>query len=255
MRPIFVIASNTFKEIIRDRVLYGIIVFAVLLFGLSMAMGQLSFTEQARVSANFGLAAIQLGAAILSVFVGSTLVAREIEKKTILTLLTRPISRTQFLVGKFLGLWSVVVVCTTGLALVLGLIMYLSNFSADGLFVLALHGVILESAVLLALTVFFGTFSSPMLSVSFVIGIFLIGHWVESLKFFIENSKTKSFVLIGRSIVTVMPNLEIFNWRSLFIYQDEVPWENFYTANLYAFCWVLGLIGVSSFILGRRDLG
>jgi len=255
MRAIWVIAENTVREIIRDRVLYGILVFAILLFGLSMALGQLSFTEQARISANFGLAAIQLAAAILSIFVGSTLVAREIEKKTILTLLTRPMSRTQFVVGKCLGLWGVVAVCTTGLALVLSLILWLANYPADGIFVLALHGVMLESAVLLALTVFFGSFASPMLSVSFSIGFFLIGHWVESLKFFVENSKSQGFKALGQFIIATMPNLEIFNWRSLFIYSDTVPWNEFWTANLYMSCWVVALIIAATFILGRRDLG
>lgn len=255
MKAIWIIAKNTYKEIIRDRVLYGILIFAILLFGLSMALGQLSFTEQSRISANFGLAAIQIGAAILSIFVGSTLVGREIEKKTILTLLTRPVNRTQFIIGKTLGLWAVVAVCVTGLALVLALILYLADYSVDGLFLLALHGVMLESAVLLAFTVFFGSFASPMLSVSFVIGIFLIGHWVESLKFFVDNSKSKTFKMVGEAITTVMPNLEMFNWRSLFIYQDAIPWGDFGTANIYMLSWVVFLIMFSAIILGRRDLG
>src|SRR5436305_70886 len=104
MRAIYVIAVNTFHEIIRDRILYGILVFALLLIGISLALGQLSFAEQSRISANFGFTGIHLAAAILAIFIGSSLVSREIEKRTIMTLLVRPLSRTQFIIGKFLGL-------------------------------------------------------------------------------------------------------------------------------------------------------
>src|SRR5689334_11892297 len=104
MRPVLIIAINTFREIVRDRILYGILVGAILLILLSLALGQLSFAEQTRIAANFGFTAIHIGAVIVSIFVGSTLVAREIDKKTILTLFVRPISRQQFLFGKCLGL-------------------------------------------------------------------------------------------------------------------------------------------------------
>ena len=103
MNAVRVIAINTFREIIRDRILYGILVFALLLIGLSLALGQLSFAEQSRISANFGFTGIHLSAAILAIFIGSSLVAREIEKRTIMTLLVRPLTRTQFITASFLG--------------------------------------------------------------------------------------------------------------------------------------------------------
>jgi hypothetical protein len=113
----------------------------------------------------------------------------------------------------------------------------------------------LESAVLLAVTLFFGAFASPMLSVSFVIGIFLIGHWVESLKFFIKTSSNETFKTIAKVITTVMPNLEIFNWRSLFVHKEQIPWSDFWVANVYMAAWVVFFVTVSAFILSRRDLG
>jgi Cu-processing system permease protein len=252
---ILVIAANTYREIIRDRILYGIFVFALLLFGLSMALGQLSFTDQGRVAGNFGLAAIQIGAAIVSIFVGSTLVSREIEKKTILTLLTRPLSRLQFVIGKTVGLMAVIFVCITLMAAALAIILWLSGYTVDGLFLMALHGIVLESIVLLAFTLFFGSFASPMFSVSFVIGVFLLGHWVESLRFFVENSKSASFKSLGTGILAISPNLEIFNWRDFFINQEAVVWSNFWNAHSYAAIWAAFLLFLSTLILGRRDLG
>jgi ABC-type transport system involved in multi-copper enzyme maturation permease subunit len=255
MKSVLIIAQNTFKEIIRDRILYGIIIFAVLLFGISVALGQLSFTEQSRISADLGFTAIHLGAVILSIFVGSTLVGREIEKKTILTLLVRPITRSQFVVGKTLGLLSVIWVCVFGLAICLAGLLHFIGMPPNTSFLVGLLGVMLEACVLLSLTTFFGSFSSPTLSVSFVIGIFLIGHWVESLKYFTSKSESLGFQLFGKFIAGTMPNLEIFNWRSLFIYLDPVPWTEVGLASLYMLAWVLLLISMTTIILGKRDLG
>ena len=255
MRPIFIVASNTFREIIRDRVLYGILIFALLLFGLSIALGQLSFAEQSRIAANFGFAAIQMSAVVLSIFVGSTLVGREIDKKTILTLLVRPITRTQFLIGKTIGLLMVIAVSIALLSTALGIILTFAGYPPNLVFMVALHGIILEAMVLLAFTLFFGSFASPMLSVSFVIGIFLIGHWVASLKFFIDKSSNDLFRIMGEFMIAVMPNLEVFNWRGLFVYADVAPLKPFLWANVYTAAWMLFLVTLSAAILSRRDLG
>src|SRR3989344_2748310 len=101
MKIIRIIARNTYREIIRDRILYVLILFALLIIGVSLALGQLSFAEQTRISINFGFSAISLSTVVLAVFAGSTLVFKEIEKRTVLTLLARPITRSQFLIGKF----------------------------------------------------------------------------------------------------------------------------------------------------------
>ena len=91
MRSAFIIAINTFREIIRDRILYGIVVFALILLGVSLALGSLGIQEQVRISLNFGFMGIQLSLVVLAIFVGSTLVYKEIEKQTVTTLLARPL--------------------------------------------------------------------------------------------------------------------------------------------------------------------
>lgn len=255
MRQISIVAVNTFREIIRDRILYGIFVFAFLLFGLSIALGQLSFAEQSRIVANFGFAAIQMSAIVLSIFVGSTLVSREIEKKTILTLLVRPLTRTQFLFGKTIGLLMVIFVSMAVLASALALILLVVGYPPNLVFMVALHGIVLEAMTLMAFTLFFGSFSTPMLSVSFVIGIFLIGHWLDSLKYFAKMGDNEFLSIVVKGITAILPNLEVYNWRGLFIYADLTPWKPFMWANVYAFAWILFLVSVSAAILARRDLG
>ena len=206
MRAIWIIATNTFREIIRDRILYGIVVFALMLIGLSLALGELSFDEQARISANFGFTGIQLSAAILAIFIGSSLVAKEIEKQTILTLLARPITRTQFLLGKFVGLVLVILTVMAGISLVLAAIVSFLKLTVDLTFFEALYGVFLESILLTSIALFFGSFSRPIMTVIFTASLFLIGHWISSLTFFIEKSKSGGFKFFATLIQKLKNN-------------------------------------------------
>lgn len=255
MKKIWIIAFNTFREIIRDRILYGLVIFAVLLMGLSLALGELSFSEQARISADFGLAAIHLCAMILSVFVGSTLVAREIDKKTIMTLLARPVSRLQFILGKCLGLTMVTTISILGLALVLASIFYGISMQINSLFLIALFGILLESVLLLAFTVFFSSFASSFMVVAFSIAVFLIGHWIHSLTFFAKRSESEAFILISNLLTSVLPDLEKFQWRSHFIYGDAVSGRELLLATGYSLSWFVFLITATVLVFRRRDFG
>lgn len=255
MKSIGIIAVNTFREVIRDRILYGIVVFALLLIGLSVVLGGLSFTEQAKISADFGFAGIQIGAAILSVFVGSTLVAKEIEKQTILTLLARPITRTQFILGKFGGLLLVILTVMTGLAAVLaGLLLFL-GLKIDVLFFVALYGVVLEALVLVSITLMFGCISRPAMTVIFASALFLIGHWVSSFEGLmkLKSIAADPVAIWGSKVSKLFPNLELFNWRSAPIYNSPVPAADVLFATIYALGWVIVFLSLTSFAFRRRD--
>ena len=255
LRSIAVIGTNTYREVIRDRILYGIVVFALLLIGLSIVLGGLSFAEQAKISADFGFAGIQIGASILAIFVGSTLVAKEIDKQTILTLLARPITRTQFVLGKFVGLILVIATVMAGLAAVLaGLLLFL-GLKITPLFAVALYGVVLEALVLVACTLMFGVISRPIMTVLFASSMFLIGHWVSSLE---GLMKLKSIAQdptfqLGTKLAKFVPNLERFNWRSAPIYNLDVPTQDLVSATLYALGWMIIFLSLTSFIFRRRD--
>jgi ABC-type transport system involved in multi-copper enzyme maturation permease subunit len=253
MRAQWTIAKNTFREIIRDRILYGIIVFALLLIGLSLVLGQLSFSEQARISADFGFAGIQLGSAVLAIFIGSSLVAKEIEKQTILTLLARPITRTQFVLGKFMGLNLVLLTILLGLSSVLALILFGLGFPISGVFFVAILGIALEAMLLVALALFFGSFARPVMTVIFASAIFLLGHWVGSLSYFIEKSDSAVFRSFARFITWVIPDLERFNWRAAPIYSISVPVSDIILAIGYSLGWTMVLMALTSIIFRRRD--
>jgi Cu-processing system permease protein len=255
MRPVWVLAKNTYKEVIRDRILYALILFAILLIGLSLALGQLSFAEQARISANFGLSAIHLAAIVLAIFVGSNLVTKEIEKKTILTILVRPISRLQFILGKALGLSFLIVTMMTGLLAILGLVFWGLGMSIDGRLALVLAGLLAEALVLLGFTLVFSMFTRPLLVVCFSIGVFLIGHWQGSLAFFAKKADSGILVPVSWLVRHFLPDLERLNWKDLVLYNQPLDMPAKIMALLYAAAWFVVCVIVSALIFKRKDVG
>lgn len=213
MNKILIIAKNTFKELIRNRVLYAFLVFAIFLVLLIIAVGQLSYTEQLRLTLSLGLSSIHMCIMGLTVFLGGSLIYKEIERLTILTILSRPISRTQFLLGKYLGFGALIVSFTLGfyVVLVLNLMLLGFDFSKGDLFVVFI-GIILEAIVLLAVTTFFSTFCASFLTILFSIGMFLLAHWTLTIKKS-EDGSANVFYYIVTFVKKFLPNFEHFNWR------------------------------------------
>jgi len=255
MTAILVVAKNTYKEVIRDRILYGLVLFAVLLMGLSLALGQLSFAEQARISANFGLSAIHLCAVALAIFVGSTLVYKEIEKKTIFTILVRPITRLQFILGKSLGLSLLILTMIAGLAGVLAAVFAGLRVSIDERLVVVLLGLLAESMILLGFTLVFSMITKPILVVCFSVGIFLIGHWQNSLEYFAKKAEGGPIYVVHQIVKYGLPDLERLNWKDLMIYDVPIQWSAKFAALGYAFCWFGACVCVAAIVFKKKDVG
>src|SRR2546423_10152272 len=159
------IASNTFREAVRDRVLYNLIAFALLLSGAAIFVGQISIEIERLVVVDLGLTAVSLFGVVIAIFIGIGLVAKEIERRTLYTVLARPVRRWEFIVGKFLGLTGTLVVNTICMSLgVFAALFYVSrSFSAQDVPVLvAIYFIVLQFLVVVALALLFSSFSSPM---------------------------------------------------------------------------------------------
>lgn len=255
MRAIWVLANNTFREVIRDRILYALVIFALLLIGLSLALGQLSFAEQSRISANFGLSAIHLGAVVLAIFVGSNLVYKEIEKKTILTILVRPISRLQFILGKALGLTMVILTMMVGLGLILSLVFYGLGMPIDEKLLIVLAGLLTESMVLLGLTILFSMITTPLLVVAFSVCVFLIGHWHASLEFFANKGENAVLSPIAWFVKYFTPDLERVNWKDLVLYDQPINLASRGTSVAYGLAWFAFSVALAALLFRRKDVG
>ncbi len=253
MHSVWVIGKNTFREIIRDRILYGLLVFAIILIGLSLAMGQLSFTEQARISVDFGFAAMNLSAIVIAIFIGSSLVSKEIDQRTVYTILVRPLSRAQFLMGKVVGLALVNIVVLSGLSLVLASILFFIGQPWDWDCTFVVIGMLCESLVVLSVTLLFGSYSKPMLAVTFSIGLFLIGRSLDSLDFFAQKSESAFFRGFNFVLQRALPNLAKFNWTSYPLIDEQVPVKPFLVSLAYGMGWIGICITLTALILRRRD--
>lgn len=253
MGAIWVIGKNTFREIIRDRILYGLLIFAVILILLSLAMGELSFDEKARITMDFGFAAMSLSSIIIAIFIGSNLVSKEIEQRTVYTVLVRPLGRGQFLLGKVLGLALVNCVILLGLSIVLAGILFFIDKPWDLDCTLVVIGMLIESLVMIAITLLFGANSKPILTVAFSIGVFLVGRSLDSLEFLSQKSESAFFKGFNTVLQHTLPNLSKFSWTSYPLIEDSVPLQQFFNSTLYGLSWMGVCITLTALILRKKD--
>lgn len=207
------IASNTFREAVRDRVLYNLVAFALLLSGAAVLVGQISIDIEKLVVINLGLTAVSLFGIVIAIFVGIGLVSKEIEKRTLYTVLSRPVRRWEFIVGKFLGLAGTLVVNTffMGIGVFAALLYVAHKFSRpDVLVLVALYFIVLQFLIICALALLFSSFSSPLLSAVFAFSLFVIGTFADDLRGFSAMAKGATHWLTA-GVAYIIPNFSALN--------------------------------------------
>src|SRR5437899_10513523 len=179
------IAANTFREAVRDRVLYNLIAIALLMSGAAILVGQISIDIKRLVVINLGLTAVSLFGVVIAIFIGIGLVSKEIERRTLYTVLSRPVRRWEFIVGKFFGLAGTLVVNTFFRAIgVFAALLFVSHkfARADGWVLVALYFIILEFVIVTALALLFSSFSSSLLPAWFAFCLFVIVSFADDLR-------------------------------------------------------------------------
>ncbi len=189
MNRVSCIAANTFREAVRDRVLYNLVAFALLLSGAAILVGQISIDIERLVVVNLGLTAVSLFGVVIAIFIGIGLVSKEMEKRTLYTVLSRPVRRWEFIVGKFFGLTGTLFVNTFFMAIgVFAALLYVSQphrfQSSDSWILAALFFIVLQFVVLCSLALLFSSFSTPLMSAVFTFALFVIGCFAEDLRGF-----------------------------------------------------------------------
>jgi ABC-type transport system involved in multi-copper enzyme maturation permease subunit len=250
------IASNTFREAVRDRVLYNLIAFALLLSGAAIFIGQISIEIERLVVVNLGLTAVSLFGLVIAIFIGIGLVSKEIEKRTLYTVLSRPVRRWEFIVGKFLGLAGTLVVNTLFMAIgVFGALFYVAHkFSAnDGSILVALYFIILEFLIICAIALLFSSFSSPLLSAVFTFSLFVIGSFADDLRgfAFITHGATRWF---ATALAYLVPNFSALNVISAVAHQQSIGPQLILQNTLYALFYTAMTLSGAVLIFERRNL-
>jgi len=251
------VALNTFREAVRDRVLYNLIFFALLMMGAAILVGQISIGIDRLVILNLGLSAISIIGLVMAVFIGVGLVSKEMEKRTLYSLLARPIRRWQFLLGKYAGL--VLTLAVNTLFMTLGLaaaLFYVGRpfVRSDGLVLVAVYFILLELALVTALALFFSCFSSPMLSTLFTLGIYLTGCFASDIRTFGEFTKNPAIKTFTRVLYYLVPNFHNFNVIAAAAHGSRIPLSLVGNNTLYATFYVALLLVSASAVFSARNL-
>jgi ABC-type transport system involved in multi-copper enzyme maturation permease subunit len=250
------IAFNTFREAVRDRVLYNLIAFALLLSGAAILVGQISIEIEKLVVINLGLTAVSLFGIVIAIFVGIGLVSKEIEKRTLYTVLSRPVRRWEFIIGKFFGLAGTLVVNTFFMAIgVFAALFYVSHrfVHGDGLILVALYFIILEFLIICSLALLFSSFSTPLLSALFAFALFVIGSFGDDLRSFAAMAHGVTRWL-ATGAAYLVPNFSAFNVISSIAHQEPVAGQLILQNTIYALFYAIMALSGAVLIFEHRDL-
>lgn len=242
--PVVAIGVNTFRETVRDRVLYVFYIFACLVTVLGLLLGSLSVGQNLRVIEDLGLSAIAIIGGIIAVFTGTNLVYKELEHRTIYLIFTKPVSSWQFILGKYVGLSACVFVMLLAMGLFLAGLLFMvdPNHSLHLLLpriLSSLSLVYLELLFITACATFFSTFASPIMSVVFTLSIWLIGHFTESLRELGRLSVNPTVATISEFAYWLLPDLAgLTRVRAQIMYGRQPAWE----LELFLVCYVLACV-------------
>lgn len=248
MQKIYLIATNTFREIIRDKILYTIFIFAVLMILSAKAVGTISLNQESKLAIDFGFAMIEIFNLIITLFVGSSLIFKEVEKKLVYFLFSKPISRTDFILGKFCGLSLVLIV--------LNLIMSVLFFFVAGFqlsYLLVLGFIFLQSLFLLAVILFFSTFTSPIITLFLSFLVYLIGHITINLRIFALHNGGTFFKWVAEITYLIMPNLDLLNLKNQVIYEISFDKIALIVAFLYSLAYIALLLLATTAIFQKKE--
>lgn len=260
------VAVSVFRESVRDKVFYNLVLFAVVLVAASLLLGQLTAGQEVKIIKDLGLAATAIFGLFIAVFVGIGLVSKEVERRSIYGLLSKPITRTQLLLGKYAGLVLTlainVVVMTVALYVVLAVMNALAPPEAraaweapalDPALLKAVGLIFVELSLVTAIALFFSTFSSPMLAAGLTFALYLVGHFNADLRNFEQVIESPVMSAVARAIYFLLPNLSPFDVKAQVVHAQPVHWGYIGLAVAYAVTYVGATLTAASWIFGRRD--
>jgi ABC-type transport system involved in multi-copper enzyme maturation permease subunit len=250
------ISFNTFREAVRDRVLYNLIVFALLLVASALLFGQISVGIERIVLINLGLTAVSIFGIVIAIFIGIGLVSKEIDKRTLYTVLARPVRRWEFILGKFFGLVGTLVVNTFCMAIgfFAALLYLVRHFQAsDGYLLVALYFIVLQFVVVTAVALLFSSFSSPLLSAIFAFALFVIGTFAEDLRAFAALAHGPA-AWIAIAAAYLVPNFSALNVISSVAHGEAVAHSLIAYNTGYALLYAAAAIAAAALIFERRNL-
>jgi ABC-type transport system involved in multi-copper enzyme maturation permease subunit len=262
LKHIGIIALNTFRESIRDKILYNIGFLAIALTLFSIVLGEWSVFDRAYVIKSTTLSVMSLSGLLISIFVGISLVQKEIQRRTVLTLLSKPISRASFIVGKYFGLLAVVAVHLMLLTAIYYVMLFLTGSDPSLSLLTAIYLIFCEMAVVIAVALLFSSFSSTVLSALFTLGVYFAGHLsdqlLEQVRFAtrmgeLNGTSSMFFQKAAEVIHAIFPGLYRYNVTTYVVHGVALPDMYVFWNSVYALGYIGLFLAVASWWFSRRD--
>ena len=247
------IAFNTFKEAIRDRVLFLLLFFAAVCIIFSRVLALLTVGDRVKIITDVGLASISIFGALMAILMGTGLVYKEIDKRTIYTLLSKPIHRYQFLLGKYFGLILTLFVMLVLMTLIFLVLIYLHSFRIEWVLFLAILFIFFELCLVTAVAMLFSCFSTPILSTLFSLSFYLIGHVSWGLETLIKKIQSGTAKTLAQILYIFLPDLENFNFKTEIVHNLSIPPEALFYSILYGLFYTVFILALAMLVFRRRD--
>ena len=256
MNRIAVVAWNTFREAVRDRVLYNLVFFALVMMAAAILVGQISIGIEETVIVTLGLSAISVIGLLIAVFIGVGLVSKEMDKRTLYALLAKPVRRWEFLLGKFGGLVLTLAVNTAAMAAGLFVVLrYVKSLDRGDLAVLvAVYFILLKLALVVALALLFSCYTTPLLAILFTAGLYVAGLFVEEMRTYRSEMVAPAMRAMLRWLSYVLPNFENFDVMASAAHGRSIPGALILQNTAYAVVYCTVLLAAASVIFSRRNL-
>lgn len=258
MRRVATIALHTFKEAVRDKVLYNLLVFALLMIGAAILFGQISLGIETIILINLGLSSISVFGLLMAIFIGIGLVYKEIERRTVYNILSKPVRRAEFILGKYLGLVLTILINTA----IMTAGFYLALFYQKGRLdagdrhaLVAIYLILLELALVVAVALFFSCVSTPVLSAVFTFCVYVIGFFLSDVRFLGKESKNPIFEKLTAGIYFLLPNFSNFDVIARTAHGGIVSQNLIVFDSLYALLYVTVLVSAAVLIFEEREFG
>jgi ABC-type transport system involved in multi-copper enzyme maturation permease subunit len=254
MRPILSVATTAFRESIRNRTLLAILVLAVGFIVSALLLAELALDQRTRVILDWGLFCVSLFGVFLAILMGVSQVHKEVRRKNLYVILTRPIHRWQYVLGKYMGLGLTLLVEVGALSAALVLLLAFEGISPGVLLFKALFLAVVEILLVAALAVFFASFSTPYLSGMFTFGLFVAGRSLPTLEALAQRTDNPVAYGVLKGLVYGLPDLANFNLSTRVVHKLSIGWSEVGWLTAYGVGYIALLLILSAWIFSRRDL-
>jgi ABC-type transport system involved in multi-copper enzyme maturation permease subunit len=254
MTALFVLAQSTWRQFVRDRVFYLAFFVAALLVAFSYLLATLTIVESRKILLDFGFAALSLAGVCIAIYLGIAAIAREIENRTIYTIVSKPVSRRAYLLGKFIGSAAVLAVTQLLLSAALAMILKMAGEDLPPGFAQCCGLIFLENLIVLSFAILVSIPFSSVMAGALSIAFFLVGRSSVSIDMMAQKAESAEVKVFAGVLYYVFPNLERFNLRDVVAYGQPFPAEMIPLALSYAAAYTAVCLVAAILVLGRRDL-